>query len=164
MQARQVVSSRLRRSFLRLRRSKSLRRLGASLVVTMQWTLNPSSWGRNTGPCIFWKKETLVPTCFGNQRRLRAYLLDYWARSIENGYLVDLHYLSSKKTVDGKMLLYFFNSIIWYIFHRFPFRRQLIVLVSCRQNVNWTFIEISFLQKSIFWRIADYLFPLETNA
>ena len=31
MHARQVVSSRLRRSFLRLRRSKSLRQLGASL-------------------------------------------------------------------------------------------------------------------------------------
>ena len=33
MQARQVVSSRLRRSFLRLRRSKNLRRLGASLSM-----------------------------------------------------------------------------------------------------------------------------------
>ena len=60
MQARQVVSSRLRRSFLRLRRSKSLRRLGASLMPNILVRLEKKrEKNRNKSNFIIEMSETL---------------------------------------------------------------------------------------------------------
>lgn len=87
-----------------------------------------SGRSRNTGPFMLWKYNIIT--------RLSHGLLT------KNGDLIYLPYLSNKRTAGESTLLYFFNSIMWYIFHRFPFRRELIVPVNCRENVTSTFIEI----------------------